>query len=247
LTARAKELALYKKDRIAESSEISQRDISYLLALGALNRVVPLLYHYTDSGNVSPWDVYSLLRQIIGVLSSFSAKYDLFGLAVNMDQDIKTVSYNHETIGSCFYKAISTVTALLDELTAGPDYIASLHFDGTYYYSDLDERVFQGKNDFYLCVRSQLPAEFIVSTIATVCKLSSRELLPLLIARSLAGVEMEYLESPPTALPRRVGTYYFKIANSGDAWNALKEGRNIALYLDNPPADLEAELMVIYG
>ncbi|MDH5378883.1 MAG: type VI secretion system baseplate subunit TssK, partial [Gammaproteobacteria bacterium] len=65
--------------------------------------------------------------------------------------------------------------------------------------------------------------------------------------RSLAGVIPEYLASPPTALPRRSGNYYFHLDPSGDAWSALKEGRNIAVYMDNPPADIEFELMVISG
>ena len=245
LTTRVKELSLYRDDRTADINQFSGRDTFFLMALRTLSRQVPLLHHLTEQGLASPWQVYGLLRQLVGELSAFSSRFDLFGL--EQEESIETTQYRHDDLGECFARISSTISAMLEELTAGPDFTAAMDFDGTYYYADLDDRVFQHGSQVFLCLRSQLPAEYLVATVGAMIKIASRELLPLLIARSLAGVNAKYLESPPTALARRAGTYYFQLDTNGEAWSALKEGRNIAAYLDNPPADLELELMVIYG
>jgi type VI secretion system protein ImpJ len=245
LTSRAHELSLYKDERSLETGQIGGREFTYLLAFRSLSRQVPLLFHLTEKGTASPYQVYGLLRQIVGELSTFSQRFNLFGLEEG--QEVKEAEYQHDELGKCFAATARKITLLLDELTAGPDYTSELFYDGTYFTSDLDDKAIRDQNEIYLCVKSQLPEEFVVSSINDLAKVASRELLPLLIARSLPGLDLDFQDSPPTALPRRVGSYYFKLSNKGDAWGAVKEGRNIALYLDNPPADLAVEIMVIYG
>jgi len=84
----------------------------------------------------------------------------------------------------------------------------------------------------------------VAQALGSIAKLSSREQLPLLIARALPGVGMEHLPVPPAELPRRARTIYFALDHHGDAWGFVGKGRNIALYWDSAPEDLEAELMV---
>jgi type VI secretion system protein ImpJ len=85
----------------------------------------------------------------------------------------------------------------------------------------------------------------VVQALGTIAKLSSREQMPLLIARALPGVGMEHLPVPPPELPRRARTSYFALDHHGDGWAFVEKGRNIALYWDSAPEDLEAELMVV--
>lgn len=247
LTTRARELALYKQDRGIESAEFNSKDMVYLLALRTLNRYVPQLVQLLDEANATPWQIYSLLRQLTGELSTFSSRYDLFGARRDSTTDDSLPAYKHETPGAGFRKIAKIITDLMEEITAGPDYTAALLFDGTYFYADVDPRALQGRNRYYLSVKTGLPDDYVVSSVAPLMKIAAREILPLLIARSLPGIRLDYLASPPTVLPRRTNTLYFELDNTQDVWSSIKEGNNIAAYLDNPPADLEMELMVVYG
>jgi type VI secretion system protein ImpJ len=76
-------------------------------------------------------------------------------------------------------------------------------------------------------------------------KFSSREHLPILIARALPGVGLEHLPVPPQELPRRAHSIYFSVNHHSDQWALVQKGNNIALYWDNAPEDLEVELMVV--
>ena len=85
----------------------------------------------------------------------------------------------------------------------------------------------------------------MISAVTTIAKLSSREHLPILIARALPGVRLEHLPVPPQELPRRAHSIYFAVDYQGDQWAPVRKGNNIAFYWDNAPEDLEAELMVV--
>jgi type VI secretion system protein ImpJ len=93
--------------------------------------------------------------------------------------------------------------------------------------------------------RTDTDPKFVLSSLATIIKISSREQLPILIARALPGIALEHLPVPPQELPRRAHCIYFQIDHHGDHWGLIEKGRNIAMYWDTAPEDLEVELMVV--
>jgi type VI secretion system protein ImpJ len=215
----------------------------YLLALRSLNRYVPALFHVTETLQVHPWAVYGLLRQLIGELSSFSEKVDVMG---TVESEKKVLpNYDHENLWDCFSQAQALISRLLDEITAGPEYVIRLVYDGTYFAAELKPAIFEGRNRFYLVFRTEAEPKSVISAVTTIAKLSSREHLPILIARALPGVRLEHLPVPPQELPRRARSIYFSVEVQGDQWAPVRKGHNIAFYWDNAPEDLEAELMVV--
>lgn len=246
ITTQGRSLALYKQDTGIDGLDYGSKDIIYMMALQTLNRYIPMLRHSLEGGIGTPWSMYGLVRQLAGELSTFSAKYDVFGNA-SRDSSLLLPEYKHDEIVESFSTVSRLITNLINELMAGPDYIVSLPYDGTYFESKLDKIIFQGANRFYLCVQTGWEDDQAIQSLETLSKLSSRQRLPILIARALSSVGLEHDPSPPTELPRSANRLYFKINNHGDAWEAVKESINLAIYLESPPDDMEIELMVIYG
>jgi type VI secretion system protein ImpJ len=153
--------------------------------------------------------VYGLLRQLIGELSSFSEQFTVSGDAVDGSSELP--KYYHLNLWQCFSRAQSVITALLDEITAGPEYVFSLVYDGTYYSSELPPAIFEGRNRFFLVVQTSADPKVVLNALATGAKLSSRENLPILIVRALPGAGIEHLDRPPQELPRRANALYFQI------------------------------------
>ena len=243
ITARARQLEELKRQRGIQTAEFGSRDMVYLLALRSLNRYVPALFHVTEARQVHPWAVYGLLRQLIGELSSFSEKVDVMGRVESENSTLPV--YDHENLWDCFSSAQALISRLLDEITAGPEYVVRLVFDGTYFAADLKPAIFEGKNRFYLVLRTEEDPKLVVNSIANIAKLSSREHMPLLIARALPSISLEYLPVPPQELPRRAHSVYFAADYHGEQWSRVQKGSNIAFYWDNAPKDLEVELMVV--
>lgn len=243
LAARSRRLEDYKRQRGINTAEFGARDMVYLLALRTLNRYVPLFFHLTEAPFVHPWLVYSALRQLVGELSTFSDDINVHGESVN--DEVMLPVYDHQNLGLCFLAAQSLVVRLLDEVTAGPEYIISLHFDGSYYYSELSPAIFEGNNRFYLVVQTSQDPQATIDALTGIAKTGTRESIPLLIARSLPGLKLEYLQLPPQELPRRPGSLYFQIDHHGSSWGNIQQVKNIALYWDSAPEDFKVDLMVV--
>jgi type VI secretion system protein ImpJ len=243
ISSRSRQLEEYKSQRGIQTAEFGSRDMVYLLALRSLNRYVPVLFHYIEALQVHPWIVYGALRQLIGELSSFSERVTVMGETADGTRLLS--AYDHQNLWECFSSAQSLITKLLDEITAGPEYVIRPIYDGAYYAVELKPALFEGRNRFYLALRTAEDPKAILQSLDTVAKLSSREHLPILIARALPGIALEHLPLPPQELPRRLNTLYFSVDIHGDPWSFVTKSNNIALYWDNAPEDLEVELMVV--
>lgn len=241
LAGRSHQLEQYKKQRGVQSAEFGSRDMVYLLALRTLNRHVPYLFHLTEAQPVHPWGVYGALRQLVGELSSFSLRVNVLG-----EQDGRMLPpYDHRKLWDCFSAARDLVTQLLDEITAGPDYVIRLAYDGAYFAAELKPALLEDGNRYFLAFRTEEEAKVVLQSLETAAKLSAREHLPVLASRALPGLVLEYLQVPPQELPRRARTLYFAVDHHHDQWSMVAKGCNIALYWDSAPADLEVELMVL--
>ena len=120
-----------------------------------------------------------------------------------------------------------------------------LAYDGTYYAAELPPPIFEGRNRFYLVLSTETDPQSVLQSLTTLAKLSSRESLPLLIARALPGVGLSHLETPPQELPRRANSIYFQIDHHSDQWSFVQKGNNVGLYWDTAPEDLQVEMMVV--
>ncbi len=243
LAARSRQLEEYKRQKGVQTAEFGSRDMVYLLALRSLNRYVPILFHFTEVQQVHPWTGYGVLRQLIGELSSFSEKVNVMG--ESGDGNRMLPNYDHLNLWECFSATQALITELLDEITAGPEYVIRLVYDGTYYAAELKPAIFEGRNRFYLVLKTEADPKFVIQSVAAIAKLSSREHLPILIARALPGIGLEHLPVPPQELPRRANSIYFAVDHHSDQWALVQKGHNIALYWDNAPEDMEVELMVV--
>jgi len=243
ISSRGRQLETYKRERGIHSAEFGTKDMVYLLALRSLNRYIPLLSHLTETKRIHPWSMYSVLRQVIGELSSFSGD-----ISVNGEQEHGPPllpGYDHQNLWECFSGAKLLITRLLDEITAGPEYIIQLLYDGTYFSAELPPTIFEGRNQFFLVFETETDPKNILQTMENIAKLSSRQTLPILIARSLSGIKLEHLATPPQELPRRAHSIYFQIDHHSDQWDQVQKGNNLALHWDAAPQDLKAELMAV--
>jgi type VI secretion system protein ImpJ len=243
VAARGAQLEAYKRTRGIHTAEFGARDMVYLLALRSLNRYIPALHHMTDSGHIHPWWVYGMLRQMIGELSSFSDNVNVMGGTENQTQQLP--KYKHRNLWQCFHQAQLVITRLLDEITAGPEYMIQLAYDGTYFATEMTPQMFEGRNRFYLVFETEGEPQTVITSMETIAKLSSRETLPLLIARALPGIKLEHLPQAPQELPRRANAVYFKIDHHSDQWSQIQKAKNMALYWDTAPEDLTVELMIV--
>ena len=245
VTAKGRELAALKRERTVQTYEVGSRDALYLFFSLALNSYIPLLHHVCETpGAAHPWQVYGLLREITGMLSSFSGTVGPLG-AINDEDPLP--AYDHSDLWTCFQAAAGRIETLLGELIAGSGYSVKLIWDGEYYSADLDERVFAGNNEFYLTIITTVPLNELLPVMKDTAKICSSTGMPNLISRALFGVPPEHLPSPPHQLPRKPNAVYFKLDKGSNIWPRLEKDKNIAIWFETKLDEaMDIELTVLF-
>lgn len=243
LSARSRQLEAAKRERGVHTAEFGSRDMVFMLALRSLNRYVPLLYHINAEGRMHPWHMYGILRQIIGEMSSFTDEISSNGELKNGEKLLP--DYDHRRLWHCFYSVQELMTRLLDTITAGPEYIITLHWDGTYFSAELPAQLFNERNRYFLVLESETDEQALISAMDTIAKISSRVVIPTLMLQALPGVKVSHLASPPQNLPRRTGAVYFSIDHHSPHWQNIQSSNAMAILWDTAPDDLNIDLMVV--
>jgi type VI secretion system protein ImpJ len=245
MVGRLRQLQEYKVPREAQRMDLDPDYLVLLQAVQSLNRYVPAVLHLAETPTVHPWQVYGLLRSIIGELSSFSDRYDFLGKRDNRDEGV--LSYDHEKLGDCFLSARQLINALLNEITIGPAFLVVLEPQGLYRVGKIPAEYFTRRNRFYLVTHTNMPVAKGVDSFTKVARLASLDALATIIDHALPGADLIEIANPPQGLPRRPDSRYYRIEQMSDAWDAVEQTGHIGLFWPDAPSDLRAEIVVLRG
>lgn len=243
LSGRARQLQEYKSPREMQKAEFDASYMVFLLALRSLNRVSPYLFHLTETRQVHPWLAYGALRQLIGELSSFSERFNMLGESEDGAPGLPP--YDHADLGKCFARARVLISHLLNEITVGPEFLAILDYRDGYYSGNLPRDFFGQRNRFYLVVRTEADSQQVVNALQNEVRLAALDEMPKLLAHALPGLELIHMPQAPQGLPRRSYSYYFRIEQMSQQWEAVERDGTIALSWLDAPDDLKAEIVVL--
>lgn len=243
VVARCRQLEEYKNPGEIQSSDFEISYSFFLLALRSLSRYVPTLLHLLETRNVHPWNVYGVLGQIIGELSTFSKKISV--TEETKDGTNVIPAYDHSDLWLCFSTVQILIGQLLDEITVGPYSIIRLVYEAPNFVGKIDTNILQGNNTYYLVVRTEADSKFVIDAMRTAAKLSTLDNMTVLVSRALPGIDLKYVQFPPPEMPRRANSICFQIDITSTQWEDVKRTQDIALNWDASPKDLNAEIVVL--
>ena len=243
VSSRCRLLEAYKNPKVFLSSEIPASYLHFFLALRSLNRYIPLLCHITEVSDLHPWNVYGLLRQLVGELSSFSERVDALGKVQDGTELLPL--YDHENLGTCFRDAQLLIDEILDSLFIGMENIIHLTRDGDYFRAKIPADLFESRYMYYLQVKTGESSGKIIDMAEHVVKLGCDEEIGVLMKRALPGVHLEPLRDPAPGLARRPDVLYFKVDSSSRYWYDIQKSYGICLYWKDAPEDMAADLIII--
>lgn len=245
MLGRLRQLEEYKSPRGVNSEDLDANFLMMMQAVQVLNRHVPALTHVLDAKSVHPWDVYGLLGQCVGELSTFSHRFDVYGRTSNNDQGLPP--YDHHNLGGCFSVALELVGRLLGEIAMGPDYSVTLQPGDICYSGSVPLEFFAGRYRFYLVLQSGQIHDSSYEQVLGAARLSAPSVMPDLIDYALPGVELFELPGPPQGLPRRGDARYFRIEQVSQGWQTIQEEGAVAFYWPDAPEDARVVMIIIKG
>lgn len=244
LVGRAAQFEEYKTPMSAATGSDTSRAVRYRMALLTLSRFAPLLYHYLESLEIHPWQVYGMLRQMVGELSVFTDRVSLLG--ETLDGERLVPNYDQHNLGTCFGGISRAVSQLLNEISVGPEQLVALDMvEEGLFRTDVPEGFFAPRNIFYLVCRTETPFEDLLESFERFAKIGCQRDVEIFLDRALPGLTARFMKLQPEGLPRRPNATYFRLEKEGQAWAGIQQDKNIALGWDDAPEDLRVDLVTV--
>lgn len=242
LSHRARKLEEYKRPE-GTSRESGSEQPMQLLAMRSLNRVLPLLSHYCAARDVHPWQVYGLLSQLVGELSSFDDTCSFSGEWRNGTEALQP--YHHMGLFSCFDSMRKTLIMQLNGLILEENTYITLESDGQgIFTSSFDSSQSMQSELVLLLLRSASFADAGLSPdFDGPLKLASRTNIDTLIQHALPGVPLSLCRVTPRGVPNRSDSRYFTVQRESTLWLKNESHKSVAFYWPDAPEDLLVQII----
>ncbi|MBI0278596.1 type VI secretion system baseplate subunit TssK (plasmid) [Hafnia alvei] len=245
LSARARKLEEYKRSEHLVNDSDRGDQIIQLLAMRSLNRVLPLLKNWSLARKIHPWQVYNLLCQLIGELSSFNDSCTFEGQWHDGEDSLQ--AYDHNRLLGCFDSARKTLVTLLNGLVLEDNTYITLENDlHGIFTGSFDQAKSQHAETILLLLRSPgMPMENRQLKNVGGMKLASRKIIEALIQHALPGIPMSLSRQPPRGVPNRADSHYFIVERDSELWEKATKNNAISFYWPDMPDDLQVQLIFV--
>ena len=203
LGARLKRLMAMRRESNERMADFAVADVSLFWLLNALNSAEPVLGHFQRHPQVHPERLYQELAGLAGSLLTFSLEHTTTDIP----------AYRHERLTETFPPLFDLLDVLLEASLPSRVVAIDLEHDERRkrWHARLhDPRLREGA-DFYLSIRSSLPAAQLLEQVRTQCKTGSPGEVDQIVNNSEKGVPLKAMSHVPAAVPLRLENQYFTL------------------------------------
>ncbi|TCL05603.1 type VI secretion system baseplate subunit TssK [Sodalis ligni] len=236
LQAKRRRLMGMRRESNQRMADFAVADVSLFWLLNALNSSEPVLADLLRDPAVHPELLYRELIKLAGALLTFS-----------LDQDIDAIPpYDHERLETVFPPLFGLIGTLLE--ASLPSRVLTLVLESigpNYWKAPLNDVRLREEADFYLSVRSSVPAHRLQSQFPALCKIGAPDDVHELVNTALNGVPLVCLSQVPAAIPLRFENQYFAMDLSHSAAQAMLAAGCCYLYVPGSLPDIQLELFAV--
>jgi len=212
-------------------------EIANFLMLQATNRYEPIVTHLAGTAGCHPEDLYRLLIEIAGELSTLTAA---------ARRPAQFPGYRHDALRASFepvFAAVRACLSVLPEQQAVPIPLAQKKF-GISIGTVADRTLFDGAV-FVLAARADLPTEEFRRRFPSQLKIGPVEKIRDLVNLQLPGIGIQAMPVAPRQIPYHAGFAYFELDRNSEMWRTLKSSGGIAIHQSGEFPGLTLEFWAI--
>ncbi|WP_159564232.1 type VI secretion system baseplate subunit TssK [Budvicia diplopodorum] len=225
-----------RRERNQQMAEFAVADVSLFWLLNALNSHEPLLKFIQQYPVSHPEHLYQRLVSLAGALLTFSLEHDVEAIPV----------YQHNQLNLVFPPLFKLIGNLLEaSLPSRVIAIELMQDRGTRWTGRLQDSRLTEEADFYLSVRSSLPAHQMLEQFPVLCKAGSPDDVSQIINSALSGIPLKALSHVPAAIPLRLDNQYFALDLTHPAAQSMLAARCCEFYVPRSLPDVSLELFAV--
>ena len=238
LAAKRQRLMGMRRESNQRMADFAVADVSLFWLLNALNTYQPVLADLRDFPARHPEQVYGELIKLAGSLLTFSLEHDID----------KVPAYRHDQLEAVFAPLMNTLSVLLEASLPSRVVAVELEVHGANrWQAKLNDPRLRERDgaDFYLSVRSRLPAVQLQEQFPQLCKVGTPDEVDYLINAALDGVPLLALAHVPAAIPLRLENQYFALNFAHPKGQAVLAEGVCAFYVPSTLVEVKLELFAV--
>ncbi|EIW9476510.1 type VI secretion system baseplate subunit TssK [Klebsiella aerogenes] len=237
LRARLQRLMAMRRESNARMADFAVADVSLFWLLNALNSAEPVLSHFLRHPQVHPERLYEALASLAGSLLTFSLDHTTADIP----------PYRHQALTEVFPPLFKLLGVLLEaSLPSRVVAIEMTHDDRRKrWHARLHDPRLREEADFYLSVRSALPAAQLLEQFPQQCKAGSPDEVDRVVNGSQPGIPLKAMSHVPAAIPLRLENQYFTLDMTHPAAQAMLAEGSCVFYVPGLLGDPELELYAV--
>jgi len=236
LSAKSASLAVRRRERSDQIADYAVADVALFWLLHSVNSTWPDLARLCQSPDQHPERLYSVLARLAGSLLTFSTTETLKSIP----------QYDHEAPEPVFTELESLIRNLLD--TVIPSRVVPIAMErprsAIWLGKISDERLVEDA-DYYLSVRSSLPAHALLEQLPRLCKAGAPDEVEQIVNSALPGIPLRAMSRLPAAIPIRVENQYFALDSAHPAFKRMVAARACQFYVPASILDVSLELYAV--
>ena len=235
LQARRLRLMAMRREANERMADFAVADVSLFWLLNALNSAAPVLSDLLAHPGLHPERVYRELARLTGSLLTFSLEHDLNAIP----------AYRHEAPEQVFGPLLSLLDHLLEASLPSRVVPIELTQEGAMWKGTLHDARLREGADFWLSVRSSMPAHELQTRFPQLCKAGSFDDVAEVVNVAMSGMTITPVSHVPAAIPVRLDNLYFALDLNSDAGLAMLAAGNCSFYTPAALGDVQLELFAV--
>ncbi|MGD2067115.1 MAG: type VI secretion system baseplate subunit TssK [Gemmatimonadota bacterium] len=235
LSARSGDLSRNRRERNRSLADFGISDVANFWLLYTVNTHLPLFRHLLEVRRGHPARLFEAMLALAGTLTTFS----------DTRSPADFPEYDHDDLGGCFTALDETLRELLG--TVVPESHVSLPLTPagpSVYATAIDQDSYLDAPQWYLALRADMDQAELLRKAGQL-KVSSGDRIDTLFRKALSGLPIRHMPRPPSSIPVKLDCHYFMLDRKGEEWDAIRQGRNLAVWAPGDLPSPSLELVIV--
>jgi type VI secretion system protein ImpJ len=238
LLAKSGSLSQGRREKTGGTAIFSASEAAAFRLLETINTYAPVINHFHYEPRVHPFELFKVLTQLTGALTTFSSEVSLKDLP----------RYDHDNPGGTFGCLIKMIRSVLESgMDAGCVVVPIDQINPATFVVRLPNDRLLTTAKFFLGVSAKASEKELIIGVAQRIKMSSRDRLDVLISSAMPGLSLIHTSNPPEGLSTKPGFLYFALDQQSQFWRGIQGAGSIAFYFPNNYPDLKLEMLALRG
>ncbi|WP_387692182.1 type VI secretion system baseplate subunit TssK [Photorhabdus sp. RM71S] len=235
LRAKQARLMGMRRESNERMADFAVADVSLFWLLNALNSYEPVLRDFQAHGAVHPEVFYREAVRLAGSLLTFSLAHDAGGIP----------GYQHDNLTAVLPPLFDRLSKLLEISLPSRMVAIELTKSAQQWTGTLHDTRLREAADFYLSVRSSVPAHQWQTRFPLLCKAGAPDEVNQMINRALTGIPLVAMHHVPAAVPLRLENQYFALDLTHPSAKAMLAAGTCVFYVPDILGDIQLELFAV--